>query len=370
MPSLGHHHHLVKSLAAKAVRPLSFLSGNYPNQEMWRGFARKKVFELLHYAPPRVAFREEIIDETDCEGYVRQELWFSSSQYTRVSAYLLRPRVVQGKLPGIVCLHDHGGLFAWGKEKLVATPADKRPALAEHKETKYSGLSVADEFAKAGFAVLVIDSFYFGGRRLMGVSEVDELDLEDPEQAAAFERIAREHEPVAALDLLQAGATLMGMGVWDAIRAVEFLTTIDGIDGRRIGLFGSFSGGLMAIYVTGLYDLVRATCAAGWVTSLGNLVRDGVPGTEWCHYAVPGLHNFLDLPDIACMTVPRALFLMAMEKDPIFPGARAANAFDRIRQVYRDADQGDDFFAQTYAGSAAFTPQMLSDTLRWFQRWL
>jgi dienelactone hydrolase len=370
MPSLGHHHHLVKSLAAKAVRPLSFLSGNYPNQEMWRGFARKKVFELLHYAPPRVRFGEELGDVVPCEGFVRRHVWFSSSQYTRVSGYLLRPTVTSGKLPGILCLHDHGGLFAWGKEKLVSCGADRMPALARHKEEQYSGMSVADEFARAGFAVLAIDSFYFGDRRLSGLSPVDKLDLTDAGQAAEFERIAAENEPVAALDVLQAGATLMGMGVWDAIRSIEFLTTVDGIDGRRIGLFGGFSGGLLGMYVAGLYDLVRATCAVGWVTSLGELIRSGVPGTGWAHYVVPGLHNFLDLPDIACMTVPRALFLMAMENEPTFPGGDAANAFDKVRQVYRNAERADDFLAQTYAGAASFTPQMLSDTLRWFQRWL
>jgi dienelactone hydrolase len=370
MPSLGHHRHLIRSLAAKAARPLSFLSGRYPDQELWRGYARKKIFELLHYAPPRVDFRPEILEEVDAGPYLRRKLWFSSSQHTRVSAYLLLPSVTRGKLPGMLCLHDHGGLLAWGKEKLIPCAADEHPALTAHKEKYYDGLSVGHELASEGFAVLAIDQFYFGDRRLSGVPDVDSLDISNPEDHETFEAVAGEKEPVAALDVLQSGATLMGFAVWDAIRAVEFLADIDGVDSRRIGCFGSFSGGLLALYLSGLYDLVRATCAAGWVTSYANMVDAGVPGARWCQFAVPGLYNFLDLPDIGSLTVPRALCLMAMENEPFFPGRDAAEPFDKVRSVFQDVDHGDDLLCHTYPGDARFTRQMLSDAVRWFRRWL
>jgi len=369
MPTLGHHHHLIKSLAARAARPLSFLSGNYPDQELWRGYARKKIFELLHYAPPRIDFHEEIIEEKNVGPYVRKKLWFSSSQYTRVSAYLLMPPATRGKLPGILCLHDHGGLFAWGKEKVVPTEIDSHPALAAHKEKYYSGMSVAHELASAGYAVLAIDGFYFGDRRLSGLPEVDSLDLSDPEGHATFEEIAAAHEAAAALNVFQAGATLMGLHIWGAIRAVELLTTIEGVDARRLGCFGAFSGGLLAVYLSGLCDLIRVTSAAGWVTTLAGMVENGVPGTGWCQYAIPGLYNFLDLPDIACLTVPRALLLMSFEDDPLF-GPGAADAANNVRQVFEKADKGDDFLAQAYPGEQRFTRHMLDDTLRWLERWL
>jgi len=370
MPTLGHHHHLIRSLAAKAARPLSFLSGNYPDQELWRGYARKKIFELLHYAPPRVSFAEETVAEDDCGTYVRRKLWFSSSQYTRVSAYLLMPPATRGKLPGLICLHDHGGLFAWGKEKIVSTGDDEPPALVEHKEKWYSGLSVAHELAVAGFAVLAIDNFYFGDRRLAGTPEVDGLDLSTPEGHAEFERVAAANEAAAAMNVMQAGATLMGFSIWDAIRAVEFLTTVEGVDDRRIGCFGAFSGGLLAVYLSGLCDLIRVTCAAGWVTSFADVIEAGVPGTAWCHFTVPGLYNFLDLPDVACLTVPRALSLMALQDDPVFPGSGAEKAFARVRKVFEMAGKADDFLSQTYPGEPRFNRQMLADSCRWFERWL
>ena len=370
MPTLGRHQDLIRALAAKSARPLSFLSGNYPDQELWRGYARKKIYELFHHAPPRVRFEERIVEERDCGGYVQKKLWFTASPYSTVSAMLLLPPFTRGKQPGILCLHDHGGLFAWGKEKVAGTEADGHPALAAHKERYYSGLSVAHELAKAGFAVLAIDQLYFGDRRLAGLPEVDGLDLTTVDGHAEFERIAADRETDAALGVTQSGATLMGLAVWDAIRAVEFLTTVEGVDARRIGCFGAFSGGLLAVYVSGLCDLIRATSAAGWVTTMAGLVESGVPGPGWSHFAVPGLYNFLDLPDVACLTVPRALFLMAMEGEPVFPAAGGEEAFRKIRKVYEMAGHGDDFARQTYPGEARVTRQMIDDATRWFQRWL
>ena len=116
--------------------------------------------------------------------------------------------------------------------------------------------------------------------------------------------------------------------------------------------------------------MVRVTCAAGWVTTLAGIVESGVPGAGWCHFAVPGLYNFLDLPDIACLTVPRALQLMALKNEPFFPGFDADDAFKKVRKVYEMAEKADDFFSQTYSGKSCFTSQMFADTLRWFKRWL
>lgn len=370
MGTTGHHQELVKALAAKAARPLSFLSGNYPDQELWRGYARKKIFELLHYAPPRVDFEPEIVEERDCGPYIYRKLWFRSSPYTRVCAVLLLPQQTHGKLPGIVCLHDHGGLFAWGKEKLVASDGSEHPALAAHKEKRYGGMSVAHELAVTGHAVLVIDGFYFGDRRISGLPEVDDCDLSTPDGHAAFEDAAARNESSAALNLVQGGATVMGLAVWDAIRSVEFLTTVDGVDDRRIGCFGAHSGGLLAMYLSGLCDLVRVTCAAGWVTTFAGLVESGVPGGGWAHFVVPGLYNFLDLPDMACLTVPRSLSLMAIGDDPYFPGAGADGAFKKVRKVFQMAGRDGEFSSKVYGGESSFTHDMLADSLRWFERWL
>jgi len=125
----------------------------------------------------------------------------------------------------------------------------------------------------------------------------------------------------------------------------------------------------MALYVSGLCDLVRATCAAGWITSYAGLAEAGVPGNSWCHFAIPGLYRFLDLPDVACLSVPRALFLLGLDNDPVFP-AHSHGTFDRIRTVYENAEHGDDFSWQIYSGEPRFSAQMLADTLHWFQRWL
>ena len=65
-----------------------------------------------------------------------------------------------------MALHDHGGFYLWGKEKLVETEGEN-PTLAEFKQRSYASRSIAAELARQGYVVVVIDMFYWGERRML-----------------------------------------------------------------------------------------------------------------------------------------------------------------------------------------------------------
>ena len=52
-------------------------------------------------------------------GYEIRKISFAGSAHYRVPGLLLVPTAGKGPFPGIVALHDHGGYFYHGKEKLV-----------------------------------------------------------------------------------------------------------------------------------------------------------------------------------------------------------------------------------------------------------
>ena len=79
---------------------------------------------------------------------------------------MLIPKGLTGPAPAVVALHDHGGMYFWGKEKIVEVP-DEHPVLAEFKQTAYAGKSIASELARRGYVVIVIDMFYWGERRML-----------------------------------------------------------------------------------------------------------------------------------------------------------------------------------------------------------
>jgi len=133
--------------------------------EEWRRPGREEVARALSFSPNPVALDlriESVIDRGDNE--IRR-VSFQSTPFYRVPALLLVPRKGKPPYPGVVALHDHGGYFFHGKEKLVYLEGEHL-ALTAFKAHNYGGRSYADELARRGFVVLVIDAFVWGERRL------------------------------------------------------------------------------------------------------------------------------------------------------------------------------------------------------------
>jgi len=131
----------------------------------WQQRGRAEVFRALSYSPRTVPLDLKVTSTITRAGYEVRNISFAGSPHYRIPAYLLVPLKGKPPYPALVALHDHGGYFVHGKEKLVHTE-NEHPALTEFKEELYGGRSVADELAKRGFVVLVIDAFYWGERRL------------------------------------------------------------------------------------------------------------------------------------------------------------------------------------------------------------
>ena len=91
---------------------------------------------------------------------------FWTTADVEVPCYFLIPKRAKFPVPAVVALHDHGGFYYWGKEKLVETD-DEHPMLATYRKEYYDGASFPATLAQRGYAVIVIDMFYHGERRLI-----------------------------------------------------------------------------------------------------------------------------------------------------------------------------------------------------------
>ena len=94
----------------------------------------------------------------------------------------------------MVALHDHGGWFVHGKEKLVGMDGE-HVALKGFREQYYGGRPYAEELARRGFVVIVPDAFYWGERRLQYQDPPPELRkrLASLDPASAEYEIGRAH---------------------------------------------------------------------------------------------------------------------------------------------------------------------------------
>jgi dienelactone hydrolase len=342
----------------------------------WRSRGRAEVLRTLSYSPPPVPLDIKVQSTIRREGYEVRTISFAGSPYYRIPAFLLVPLKGKPPYPGIVALHDHGGYFFHGKEKLVQTE-NEHPALTKFKAEAYGGRSYADELAKRGFVVLVIDAFYWGERRLQYDDPPPDLRaaLKDyrPEQVEYVDAMnnwlgLRRHDMISSLFLV--GATWLGIMNYDDRRSVDLLVSLPEVDPHRIGCVGLSIGGMRSGYLAGMDSRIRAAIITGWMTSLPtdlDITHSVVAGLP----DAPGLHASLDQPDVATLAAPQcAIFVQNCGRDLLFTHAGMQQAADKIARVYQDLGHPERFRMRFYDVPHQFNVKMQEEAFEWLEKWL
>lgn len=336
----------------------------------WRERMRASVFQYMRYAPARVDFAAQTTEKVDCGAYTREKVYFNTTPEMRVPAYVLVPKSLKGKTPGIVALHDHGGFYRWGKEKLVKT-SDEHPSLTAFKKQAYHGHSIADDLAEQGYVVVVIDMFYWGERRLR---LPDDPEIE-PSQSDADVRDFNESrgrlEELVARTMYTAGFTWAGVIFWDDIRTVDYLVSRPEVDPDRIGCVGLSVGGWRANHLAALDDRVKVGVAVCWLTSFKQIQPNHIIHTVGFTKLLPGIYRLLDMPDIVSLAAPRALLNINALKDDLFPvdtGVRAA--YRTLETVYSKIGARDRFRAHLYDTPHEFNQEMQKEAWDWLKAWI
>jgi dienelactone hydrolase len=352
---------------------LSFLRDRYRDLGSWKKLARGKLLELLQYSPRPCDPRAEVVDVNQEDGYRREKVCFNTTPDVRVPAYVLIPNGLTKPAPGIVALHDHGGFYLWGKEKLVQSPQE-HPSLTEFRKQSYAGKSIASELARRGYVVLVIDMFYWGERRLL--LDDDASDWRNPdlhmarERVAAFNRRAGENEQLVGRTIFAAGFTWAGVMFWDDVRSVEYLVSRPEVDKNRIGCVGLSVGGLRSCHLAALDDRIKAAVVVGWMCSFPRQLQKHIRHTIGHTKLVPGLYRYLDYPDVASLAMPSSLLVINGRKDTLFEPSGVQLAFDKLAACYRKAGIGDRFRARLYDTPHEFNEEMQTEAWEWLKRWI
>ena len=363
----------IQSQAVKSDFPLSFLNPRFKGYSAWKRKARGKLLELLHYAPPPCDPRPEIAERIDKGDHIREKIYFNTTPEIRVPAYLLIPK--QGKLPApaIVALHDHGGFYLWGKEKLVETE-NEHPVVTDFKRSYYGGRSLASELVRQGYVVLVTDMFYWGERRML-------LDDDPPdwrerpndikaERISAFNQRSGQSEQLVGRTIYSAGFTWAGVIFWDDVRSVDYLLTRPEVDKKRIGCVGLSVGGLRSCHLAALDDRVKAAVVVGWMASFPTLLQRHIRNTVGHTKLVPGLYGYLDYPDVASLAIPSALLVINGRRDGLFDLDGVHASFEKLAACYKKAGVADRFRGRLYDAPHEFNLEMQAEAWEWLRRWI
>jgi dienelactone hydrolase len=364
---------LIEAEAGSAEPDLSFLQSRFHSAKNWRKTARAKWFDLLSYHPERCTPNPEIVEKVDCGSYVREQVYFNTTPHFRVPAYVLIPKGLSKPAPAIVALHDHGGFYMWGKEKLVRTE-NQHPALADWQNKYYGGNSIADVLAQQGYVVIVTDAFYWGERRMLMPNDPADWRERPPdlsqERLQAFNKRASDSEDVVGRTIFVAGLTWSGISVWNDLRTVDYLMTRPEVDRNRLGCVGLSMGGLRSGQLAAGDERIKAGVVVGWMASFPAQLRNKVRFTVGHTNIVPGLYRHLDYPDLISLTTPRALLVINGTQDHLFDLDGVRVAFNKLKQCYAKAGAPGKFRGTFYDAPHRFNAEMQKEAWDWLKRWV
>jgi dienelactone hydrolase len=372
-PDLGTHWtNVFEKLSARCRNPkLSFLRGEFTDPRAWCEQARRTLLAGFHYSPPASDPQVKVLDRTDRGSYLREHLEINTTPDIRASAYLLLPKEAKRPSPALVALHDHGGFYLWGKEKLVRVDPE-HPELTKYKETYYGGRSIANELVRLGFVVLVPDMLHWGERGLYLDADPPRirqrtLDV-TPQDVLDFNARSSQHEELISRTALTCGVTWSGINAWDDLRMTDYLVRRPEVDPKRIGCLGLSLGSVRTIYLGALHPAIRASVAVCWMAEYQGMARNNVRNGIGFTKLVPGLYTDLDWPDLGALHWPDALMTINGRQDTLYPFRAAERAVEKLRRIFTKMGGPGKFEGVFFDGPHEFNREMQGLAFGWLQK--
>jgi len=279
---------------------------------------RSKLLELLKM-PEKLTHPVPIVVDEYYEDPRFDEIRFlvETEPEFYIPAHLLLPKgwesIVDGgknKLPLVICLQGHtAGMHVdlsrepYPSKVTAVVPIDRDRSI---------------QAVTRGYAALVMEQRGFGELGPMGLPKTcHHLSW----QAALM------------------GKTLLGERVHDISRMIDAVEAgFDFIDTDRIAMTGNSGGGTSTFYTAGLDERVKvampACCFCNLADSWGNLYHCD------CSY-VPGILQYMDLPDMAILIAPRPFIMVSGVEDHLNPIEDTRAAFEKVKQIYAAAGAPD-----------------------------
>lgn len=377
---IGNFYDFITDFFQNQPRELSYLNDSWSDLDKWKVTAREKVLDSLSHFPPRTHLQPKTISSKENENHIQEEVEFNTSALTRVSGTVLKPKTGKKVYPAIVALHDHGGFYYFGREKIISSSSEP-DVLKEFKKLYYGNRSWANELVQRGYIVLVIDAFYFGKRKLdySAVSDeikerfknpLEELSEGSNEYIEAFNMMCRQYEGLLVRHIFTAGSTWAGILSHDDRLSVEYLLSRDDVDSTRIGCSGLSIGGYRAALLAGTDPRISCAVITGWMPSLQSLLHSRLRDHTFMVF-IPGLlGRHMEFSDIVSIMAPNPLFVQQCRLDDLYTETGMRDACDSLEKVYIKADRPNNFKSKFYECTHKFNVEMQDDALDWLDQHL
>lgn len=292
----------------------------------------------------------------DIDGIECHYVTYQTEPGERVPGYLLVPESAKrAPGPAMFCLHPT--TRGSGKRRTVGLSGAQPTDPPDPPETSRA---YALELARWGYVTFTIDQVCDGERIPEGLPRYD---------TRAFYARHPEWSPV-------------GKTIWDTMRGIDFLETLDFVDPSRIGCVGHSLGGHGTVFASAFDERIACGVANGgvlsWVRDTDHWSRD--PANRGAVSAYIYIRKFrpyvedpllpvpIDFGQLIKSVAPRPLLVMCTEQE-----AKRDSIVDTLADAgarYRSLGGGDRLALFTYPGAHNYPPDAKRFSFAWLDRWL
>lgn len=268
---------------------LPFAAATVEEARVWQEQVRARLREIVEAQNSRQdhPLNPELVGAWEEMGsYRRRTVHFVGNEGQRVEATLTVPDG-DGPFPAMVCLHGHGG----------------SRDMVHDAGSIYHGL--AAEFATRGFVTI----------------------------APSLEH--REYAP---------------NHLWNLMRLVDVLETLEYVDEGRIGAAGLSMGGEWTMWLSVMDPRIKAAVVSGWMCT-----TEGVLSIRNCPcWMPPGLRELCDIAEVHILFAPRPMLFESAVEDECFPVRCTEEGFAKVLHGYEVLGAPDSVKQHTFPGGHAW----------------
>jgi dienelactone hydrolase len=258
------------------------------------------------------------------EHFTRRKITYEVEPGVPVEAYLLIPKTEKRPLPAMVVLHS------------TVDYTIRQPAGLEGPEAKHIGVHLAER----GYVCICPRNYIwdYGGLKWMD----------------AVAKVKKDHPNWK-------GMTKM---IWDGIRAVDYLCSLDHVDKERLGCIGHSLGGKEALFLAAFDPRIKVT-----VSSEGGIGQKFSNwDAEW--YLGPDIRR-PDFPlrnnQVLALIAPRPFLLLGGDSAD---GEKSRPYIRSVKPVYDHLGASEALSFFNHKQGHAYPPEAQKRAYQWLDRWL
>ena len=302
--------------------------------EAYQQELRKLFVDRLGGFPDRGPLNAQVTGKLPGDGYRIEKVIFESQPRHRITATLYLPDG-NGPFPGVLVSSGHS-----------------RPGKAADYNQRF-GIAMAIN----GMAALCYDP----------VGQGERSQILTPEGKPQFSSTTQEHTLIGVGSIL-VGTNTARYRIWDAMRAIDYLSSRPEIDAQRIGFTGCSGGGTLTSYVMALDK--RVTCAAPscYLTTFRKLLE--TRGPQDAEQNIFGqVSSGLDQPDYVLLRAPKPTLISATTGD-FFDIHGTWDNYRQAKRIYARLGYPERVDLVEAEGGHGVQLENLIGITRWMRRWL